>query len=88
MGSLGVEAGEDLEGGGEIPGGERVVGLLDQGGGWRGLDVWVGEVLRGQRECEAGGGDAGGETKCGGKGFGHIRRGLKTKARHGAGSRC
>ena len=44
-GGEGVEVGEDLEGGGEVAGGEGVVGLLDQGGRGGGLGVGVVEVL-------------------------------------------
>jgi hypothetical protein len=46
VGRLRVEAGEELEGGGKIAGGERVVGLLDEGGLRCGLGVGVREVLR------------------------------------------
>jgi hypothetical protein len=67
---LGVEAGEDLEGGGEVTGGEGVVGLLDGSGERGGLGVRVGEILR----RESGGADEGegdGEEKsCGGIGWG------------------
>ena len=52
VGGLGVEVGEDLECGGQVSGGERVVGLLDEGGAGCGLRVGVGEVLRGEREGE------------------------------------
>ena len=51
VGGLGVEASEDFEGGGEVAGGQRVVGLLDERGFGRGFAVGVGEVLCGERGC-------------------------------------
>jgi hypothetical protein len=56
---LGVEVGEDPEGGGKVAGGKGVVGLLDESGLRRRLSVGVGEVLRGQVGGEDGAEDCG-----------------------------
>ena len=61
VGSLGVEAGEDFKCGGEVAGGQRGVGLLDEGGLRSGFAAGVGEVLRGER---AGDDESGEEQGC------------------------
>jgi hypothetical protein len=62
-GSECIEVGKDLQGSGEVTGGEGVVGLLNQGGRGGGLGVGVVEVL-----CGKGGncGEYGGEQENGG----------------------